>query len=282
MKFSAAFLNLVGGAPVAVGVAPNILYPYDSASLASGYYAIRYVNPAVARNLSFSVQSDPYECPFPPTMTDIHSTFPGCTPQGTSATNQNGVNFPCLSSANATCSKCFAGYALVGTECKYNPCADTEFYLNFTCVKADVSCLTFDKFSGACLSCQNSNYTLVNGTCKVNACPSGQTARNNTCVNNFCKDFVLITGVCTNCLNNAFELINGACAPVSCLASNLYFSFLAQSCISYPYECTSINFITEKCLACRAPFTLNASTNKCELICVAPQVKWMEQCVNMP
>jgi len=215
-------------------------------------------------------------------MTDIHTTFPGCVPQGLRSTNLNGINFPCIETTNSTCSKCYSGYVLVGTECKYNPCKVTEFYLNFQCVTADVSCLTFDRFNGACLSCQNANYTLFNGTCKVNTCPSGQTLRNNTCVSVYCKDFTLISGECSSCINNAFELKNGSCFPVSCLVSNQFFSFSAQSCVSYPFECTSIDFITEKCLACRSPFTLNASTNKCELKCVDPQVKWMNQCVNLP
>jgi len=197
-------------------------------------------------------------------MTDIHLTFPGCTPQGINAAQGNGATFPCIVMTNNTCTTCYFGYTLVNTTCTYNPCNSDEYFFNQTCIKASIFCLTFDRFTGACLTCVTSNYNLSSsGACVLNVCGAGSTNRLNTCVNNYCNGFVDITGACTSCINNAFEFNAGVCSPVRCLASNLYFSFAVQACIPYPTYCTSINFITERCLTCISPFTLNAGTSRC-------------------
>ena len=261
-----------------VGGGSNFVYVRE---LTAGYHAFGYGGPTFSGNdiLQFSVQSDTYPCPFPATMTDYHQTFPACIPRVTTAAT---AAFPCINVTNSTCVECYSGYVLVGTSCVYNPCSSNQYYLNLTCVNASFTCLTFDRFTGLCLTCANGNYTNTNGACNVNACPAGHTNRNNTCVNNYCNAFVPITGVCNSCISSAFELIDGTCAPTRCLTANLYFSNQYQGCIPYPAFCSSIDFITEKCKACLSPYTLNAATSVCELICVAPQVKWSNQCVNLP
>lgn len=256
-------------------------------TLTTGYHVFGFgdisLAPTVILNeddiVLFSVQSDTYPCPFPATMTDYHHTFPACIPRVTTAAN---AAFPCINVTNSTCVECYSGYVLVGSSCVYNPCSSNQYYLNLTCVNASFTCLTFDRFTGLCLTCANGNYTNTNGACNVNACPAGHTNRNNTCVNNYCNAFVPITGVCNSCISSAFELIDGSCAPTRCLTANLYFSNQYQGCIPYPAFCSSIDFVTEKCKACLSPYTLNAATLVCELICVAPQVKWSNQCVNLP
>lgn len=101
----------------------NPIYTHTN-SLLAGYHAIKYLGPtiSIASNFLFSVQTDPYPCPFPSTSTDLHGTFPGCTPQGTNT--GNGAVFPCITVTNSTCTKCYFGYTLVGTSCVYNPCND--------------------------------------------------------------------------------------------------------------------------------------------------------------
>ena len=56
------------------------------------------------------------------------------------------------------------------------------------------TCLTFNIYTGACLSCINSNYTLTNGACLLSICPVGYTRVGDTCKYDFCKDVVPITG----------------------------------------------------------------------------------------
>ena len=206
----------------------------------------------------------------------------GCTPQTTTSTNS--AVFPCITLVNGSCVTCYFGYTLIGGVCSYNPCNSDEFFTAPNCTKASISCLTFDRFTGACLTCANSNYTLTNGTCIVNACPAGSTNRNNTCISNFCNGFVLISGVCTSCISTAFELRNGLCSPLQCPFANTYYSSRFNFCLNYPTNCNAVDLISERCTSCLSPFTLNATTNLCELICALPLVKRPSnnQCVNLP
>jgi hypothetical protein len=197
-----------------------------------GFYVLRFRTPANLLRTTVKFHSDPYPCPFPNNYVDIFHSFPGCT-----AHPAQVPTFPCITLTNGVCTNCYFGYALVNITCIFNPCNNGEYYLNLTCLKADPSCLDFDRFSGVCRTCINSNYALLNGACIVNACPDGQTNRNNTCVSNYCNSFSSISGVCLSCINNAFELNNGSCVPFKCFAPNLYFSFSVQSCISLPVYC---------------------------------------------
>ena len=123
LKVSVTFATIGGDFVADTAVSTSISATYTK-DLLAGFHAIRYLgpNPSIISSFVFSVQTDPYPCPFPSTSTDIHGTFPGCTPQGTNT--GNGALFPCFAVTSSTCTKCYFGYALVGTSCVYNPCKD--------------------------------------------------------------------------------------------------------------------------------------------------------------
>jgi hypothetical protein len=149
-------------------VSKNLTYT-SIAPLPAGYYVlfILYQNNNNADFARVTFTSDQYACPYSPDFIDYYKNFQPCL--GNSSTNNTQQpGFPCLTFQNTslTCIECFYGYKLVNGSCVYNDSCPDRFYFHFgVCYPVSNSCLTYDPYTGACLTCVNNGSSIINGQC---------------------------------------------------------------------------------------------------------------------
>ena len=151
--------------------------------------------------LTFSTAQ--FICPYNMLYPDISLNFQGCIPP----TNISS-GFPCLEFDNIrfVCLACAYNYTLTNGSCMILTTCLDRYYYNFgNCYLVNSNCLTYDKFTGFCLTCIYSNMTLNNGKCIPMEITSGfrQYKFNNTCLNvsSFCDLYNLGNGSCITCIS---------------------------------------------------------------------------------
>lgn len=162
--------------------------------------------------------TDPYACPYSASYPDYYLNFQGCS----APASTNGA--PCIGYNPITkmCALCLPGYTLVNGACFTNTdCPDRQYYRYGACYPVSAGCGNYDRFTGDCLTCANSNYTLVNGTCVSNVvvCGPRQWKSNNICLDvaENCTTFDQDTGKCLNCTPPLQVNDNGICyRPIVC------------------------------------------------------------------
>lgn len=103
--------------------------------------------------------SDSYSCPYDMNFPDYYSNFQGCT-----TPNPIQPGFPCLTFdyIKQVCTGCAATYTLINGTCSVlTLCPERQYFKFGTCYPVDDSCLTYDVYSGYCLTCLESNRIIV-------------------------------------------------------------------------------------------------------------------------
>ena len=124
-----------------------------------------------------------YSCPFNLEFADVNFNFQGCN-----APTRNQPGHPCLAFDffRQVCIRCANTHVLVNGTCLYSTDCPPRTYFHFgSCLPVSETCLDFDRFTGACLSCISFDMRLIDGNCTFIdvKCGARQWIQNNICFN---------------------------------------------------------------------------------------------------
>ena len=142
------------------------------------------------------------------------------------------------------CLTCAGTYSLVNGSCVFSTLCPDRFYYHFgSCLEVDSKCLTYDKFTGWCLTCIHSNMTLHNGKCiplEVN-CGFRQYKSNGICidVSPLCNHYDPLNGSCITCIQN-YTPQNGKCVQKELNCTEFQYVF-NLTCRDIPSNCSRFN-----------------------------------------
>jgi hypothetical protein len=239
----------------------RILHYNTTIPLARGFYmfAVTYQPTIHFARITFSTSS--YVCPYNSLFPDLSLNFQGCT----SPPVVISPGFPCLEYDNAkqVCLTCAFTYTLTNGSCVFTIQCPDRFYFNFgSCYPVDSNCLTYDIYTGFCLTCIHSNMTLNNGKCLPLeiSCGFRQYKSNGTCLNvsSFCDTFNPLNGSCITCISN-YTLKNDTCIPKDPICGEFQYVF-NLTCRDIPLKCQVFNKELGLCERCEPGFYLRFNT----------------------
>ena len=143
-------------------------------------------------------------------------------------------------SPSGTCLSCKEGYEYINGKCNQyqsktpcKQCNEREYSLEGSgkCNQVDISCKTFDKKNGNCLTCED-GYGIINGKCIK--CLSGTYSNSQTNYN------------CEECKEGEFSYPGW------------------KKCLPCQVSCTSCDKTTGKCWTCYKGHYLNTNNGKCD------------------